>query len=243
MIRVFIDESGSLGYRGKYFILAAAAFNTREGVTRASRLIRNEQIRLASERSLPSIEEIKSRQLTFPQRQRILTKLVSKPDIGIFYLVIDKPKVDLLMSNKPRNLIYNYFAKLLTDQIFSRYDDDFLVTFDQRSTAVKSMNSLVDYITINAYTQHRHISHDVRVEQKDSKTYNNLQVADLLAGTVSQAYYCQSRHWLEIMKPNIVRADEFPWSTFEGSLLRYDLPIFHPDDPDYVERPDSPRYL
>lgn len=120
---------------------------------------------------------------------------------------------------KPKNLVYNYFAKLLTDQIFSKYNDDFLVTFDQRSTAVKSMNSLVDYITINAYTSHQHVSRNIQVEQKDSKTYNNLQTADILAGTVAQAYCRKSHHFLNILKERVVKSDEFPRSTFDGSLI------------------------
>lgn len=219
MVRVFIDESGNLGRGGKYFVLAAAVFDTPCGVKRASRIIRKEQVLLAKNRPIPAIEEIKSCHLTVPQRQRILAKLISKADIDVFYLVVDKAKVELLRQNKPKNLVYNYFAKLLTDQIFSRYNDDFLVTFDQRSTAVKSMNSLIDYITINAYTQHQHASHDVQVEQKDSKTYNNLQTADILAGTISQAYCRQNRHFLNMLKERIVKADEFPRSNFEGSLL------------------------
>lgn len=220
MIRVFIDESGNLGRGGKYFILAAAVFDTPQGVKRAGRIIRKAQVALAKNRPIPAIEEIKSCHLTVPQRQRILTKLISKPDIDIFYLVIDKPKVELLRQNKPKNLVYNYFAKLLTDQIFDKYNDDFLVTFDQRSTAVKSMNSLIDYITISAYTQHQHINHNVRVEQKDSKTDNNLQTADILAGTIAQAYTRQNRHFLDMLRGSIVKASEFPSATFEGSLLK-----------------------
>lgn len=219
MIRVFIDESGDLGRGGKYFVLAAAVFDTPQGIKRAARIIRKEQVRLAKARSIPAVEEVKSCRLTVPERQRILTKLVSKADIDIFYLVVDKTKVDLLRQGKPKNLVYNYFAKLLTDQIFSKYNDDFLVTFDQRSTAVKSMNSLIDYITINAYTQHQHVDRNVRVEQNDSKTYNNLQAADVLAGTIAQAYNLQSRHFLSMIKERVVKADEFPRSTFEGGLI------------------------
>lgn len=219
MVRAFIDESGNLGRGGKYFVLAAAVFDTGQGAKRASRLIRKEQLYFAKSKPTPTIEEIKSCHLSVPQRQHILTKLISKADIDVFYLVVDKQKVDLLRQNKPKNLVYNYFAKLLTDQIFSRYNDDFVVIFDQRSTAVKSMNSLVDYITINAYTQHQHVNHEIQVEQRDSKTQNNLQTADILAGTIAQAYSYQNCHFLNMLQERIVKADEFPRSTFEGGLL------------------------
>ena len=219
MIRVFIDESGNLGRGGQYFVLAAAVFDTPQGIKRAARLIRKTQIMLAKDKPIPIIEEIKSCRLSVPQRQRILHKLVAKADIDIFYLVVDKGKVELLRQSKPKNLVYNYFAKLLTDQIFSRYNDDFIVTFDQRSTAVKSMNSLIDYITINAYTSHQHVIPTVQVAQKDSKTHNNLQTADILAGTIAQAYCQQNRHFLSLIEERIVKGDEFPRATFRGGLL------------------------
>lgn len=92
MIRVFIDESGNLGRGGQYFVLAAAVFDTPQGIKRAARLIRKTQIMLAKDKLIPIIEEIKSCRLSVPQRQRILNKLVAKADIDIFYLVVDKEK-------------------------------------------------------------------------------------------------------------------------------------------------------
>lgn len=219
MIRVFIDESGNLGRGGKYFVLAATVFDTEKGTTRIRRLIHKEQQLISRERKRAYIEEIKSCTLTFSQRQRILTKMVAKADVDLFYIVIDKRKSDLLNCNKPKNLIYNYFAKLLTDAIFAKYNDDFDVVFDQRSTSVKSMNSLTDYITINAYTAFGHASRNVKAVQMDSKTSHNLQAADLIAGTVYQAYDRQNRHFLDIIQPRLVDSNEFPHTAFSGSLM------------------------
>lgn len=219
MIQVFIDESGNLGRGGKYFVLAAAVFDTPQGSKRASRMIRHFQAEKLKHSPIAERPEIKSSKLTLPQRQKLLNKLASKADVDLFYLVIDKQKVALLNAGKPKNLVYNYFAKLLTDQIFSRYNDDFHVVFDQRTTTVKSMNSLTDYITINAYTIHNHSNRNVYVCQRDSRTENNLQVADLIAGTVFQAYTRQNRHFLNIIQERIVHADEFPRGSFSGGLL------------------------
>ncbi len=220
MITAYIDESGNMGCGGKYFVLAAAVFDTAKGLTRAKRIIRKEQQLLAKERNYDTIQEIKSCTLKFPERQRILNKLTAKPDIDIFYLVVDKTQVTLLQEQKPKNLVYNYFAKLLTDAIFQRYHGDFRIVFDQRSTAVKSMNSLTDYITINAYTTSNLVRHYVEVFQRDSKTEYNLQVADLIAGTVYKAYHRQQPHFLNLIKSRIVNLGEFPYSQFDGSLIR-----------------------
>lgn len=219
MIRVYIDESGNLGRGGKYFVLAAAVFDTPQGAKRASRIVHNFQGKMMKTSPLAERREIKSCRLTLPERQNLLNKLVSKADIDIFYLAVDKQRVTLLKEGKPKNLVYNYFAKLLTDSIFTKYNDDYLVIFDQRTTAVKSMNSLTDYITINAYTSHQLSRREVEVRQKDSHTENNLQIADLIAGTIFQAYTRQNRHFLNLLQQRIVAANEFPHYSFSGSLI------------------------
>lgn len=218
MIQVYIDESGDMGRGGKYFVLAAAVFTTPESNKIAKRTIRKFQLYLSAHRTKP-IAEVKSRHLNFEQRQSILSRLAKQLNFDILYLVVDKDHVSLLQQDKPKNLVYNYFAKLLTDQIFSYYHDDFHVIFDSRTTTVKSMNSLIDYITINAYTYHNHGCHDIFVEQKDSKLIPNLQIADIIAGTVLRSYYKQKCHFLNLIQEHIVFADEFPRFSFSGSLL------------------------
>lgn len=218
VIKVFIDESGNLGRGGRYFVLAATVFQTDKAAQRTKRVIRKEQQHLASAHHLCAFPEIKSCALSFPERQRILNKLTARADVDLFYLAIDKSHVSLLRQGKSKNLVYNYFAKLLTDQIFARYNDDFHVIFDQRSTAVKSMNSLTDYITLSAYTQHNHVTKSIEVKQMDSKTAYNLQAADVVAGTVYRAYNSGNPHFLNLIRPRVVKADEFPRYNFDGRL-------------------------
>lgn len=221
MITAYVDESGNLGRGGKYFVLAAIVYNNQNGKKRIKRLIRKEQQLVAKEKHVAEIAEIKSYSLSFEQRQRILNKIVSRADVDIYYLVVYKNNVTLLNQERPKNLVYNYFAKLLTDMIFAKYNDDFEIIFDQRSTCVKSMNSLPDYITISAYLHHANIDKNktVSVVQRDSKTLNNLQAADVIAGTVYHAYTYGHTHFLETMRPRIINMDEFPRGNFNGSLL------------------------
>ena len=220
MITAYIDESGDLGRGGDYFVLAAIVYDNKKGENRIKRVIKNEQRLLARENQCSSLSEVKSWSLSFAQRQRILNKIVSRADNDIYYLAIYKKNINLLKQNKPKNLVYNYFAKILTDMIFAKYNDDFMIIFDQRSTCVKSMNSLPDYITINAYTNHNHADKDVKVVQRDSKTLYNLQAADVIAGTIYHAYKDSRRHFLDIISSRVVKQDEFPRRDFKGSLLQ-----------------------
>ena len=219
MITAYIDESGNLGRGGDYFVLAAVVFDNENGENRIKRIIRKEQQLIAKERQLHSIREIKASKLSFEQRQRIINKITSRADVDLYYLVVYKKNATLLNQGKPKNLVYNYFAKLLTDMIFAKYNDDFEIIFDQRSTCVESMNSLPDYITINAYTRHNHVDKEVTVIQRDSRTLENLQAADVISGTVYHAYTYAHPHFLSMIKPRVIKRDEFPRNNFKGSLL------------------------
>lgn len=217
MITAYIDESGNLGRGGKYFVLAAVVFDTPNGDKRIKRIIKKECLRVAQESYNVPLQELKSSLLSFQQRQRILGKITARADVDFFYIVFDKPHVTLLQTQKPKNLVYNYFAKLLTDLIFAKYNDSFRIVFDQRSTCVHSMNSLPDYIKISAFIDHPNINQNIEVFQHDSRTMYNLQAADLLAGTVYQAYCRQKRHFLRLIEDRVVKKSEFP-GNFEGSL-------------------------
>ena len=222
MKRVFVDESGNMGRDGQYFVLAALLVETPQAEIKLKRLIREEQIRGNLGEKLKKEErreELKFSRLRFSQRQRVVERIAKIDGIGLFYFVAYKPMVTLLQDGKGKNLIYNYFSKLLMRKIFKRYADDFEVIFDQRSTAVKSMNSLADYIEISAYTEFPMLKgKKIRVAQGDSKTNCLLQAADMVAGAAAQAYRMGNLHFLEILGYKIKVLEEFPKRGFSGRL-------------------------
>ena len=139
-------------------------------------------------------------------------------DFDVFYFVAYKPEVALLREGKSKNMVYNYFSKLLMTRIFKKYNDDFEIIFDQRSTAVKSMNSLMDYIELSAYAEFPNlIGKKISVNQADSRTNFLLQAADVVAGAAGQAYSLKNRHFLEILADRIMAIDEFPKHKFRGT--------------------------
>lgn len=219
MIRVYVDESGNMGAEGEYFVLAAVVFKTEKSEVRARRLIRKEQrLGAAGEKLRKVRREVKFSKMKFEQRQRVLNGIAREESVDVFYFVAYKPRCALLMAGKKKNLIYNYFSKLLMERVFRRYDDDFEIVFDQRATAVKSMNSLTEYIQISAYVDFPNLTGKrVTVNQADSRTNFLLQVADVVAGAAAQAYTLGNRHFLEILGRKIKAIDEFPKKGFRGS--------------------------
>ena len=148
--------------------------------------------------------------------------------VEFLYFIAEKNLVSLLRKDYCKNLIYNYFAKLLVDEVFASYHERMNITFDARTTKVQSMNSLKDYLLIDAFVNYARSSNDIEIMQEDSCAVNNLQLADLVSGTVYQAYTREKRHFLDIIGRKIRSANEFPALNFsrkmfrenDGSLLR-----------------------
>lgn len=208
-----------MGAEGEYFVLAAAVFKTEKSEARVRRAIRREQrLRTDGELLLVPRREVKFSRMRFEQRQRLLNEIAGE-EVDVFYFVAYKRRCSLLMAGKKKNLIYNYFSKLLMERVFRRYDDDFEIVFDQRATAVKSMNSLTEYIQISAYVDFPNLTGKrVTVMQADSRTNFLLQAADVVAGAAAQAYSLGNRHFLEILGRRVKAIDEFPRRGFVGSL-------------------------
>lgn len=218
MTRVFIDESGNLGRGGRFFVLAAIVFLTRQAAKKASRYVHKMQKRLGAKGS--PLAELKSCRMSFVERQMLLNGLMASGDIEFYYLVVEKARVSLLRNGYPQNLIYNYFTKLLVDDIFTAHGNKTQITLDERSTKIKSANSLRDYLLIDAYANFNKKRDEIEILQADSRMVNNLQLADLIAGTVYQAYTRHQRHFLDLMGRKIRSANEFPEKDFSQKMFR-----------------------
>lgn len=213
MIHIYVDESGNLGQSGRYFVLAAAVFLDDKSNNKAKRLVRKAQPKVGDK-----YQELKSSQMGFVERQELINRLTKIEAFECFYLVIQKSQVSLLWQKNPKNLVYNYFARLLIDEIFRSYDEYLYIILDQRSTSVKSMHSLVDYLSISAFSNFGKPSSKFTIEQSDSRSVYGLQLADLVSGTVYQAYTRKKAHFLRLLFAKIRHAEEFPRELFSRAF-------------------------
>lgn len=213
MLKIFIDESGDLGSGSYFFVMAAVVFLNDFAAKKGSRLVRKMRRRFG-------VEELKSSRMCFTERQAVLNHLMRIDGVEFLYFIAEKNLVSLLRKDYCKNLIYNYFAKLLVDEVFVSYHERMNITFDARTTKVQSMNSLRDYLLINAFVKHNRAPTDIEIEQCDSRLVNNLQLADLISGTVYQAYTRQQRHFLDIIGRKIRSANEFPEASFSRKMFR-----------------------
>jgi hypothetical protein len=212
MIRAYLDESGNLGIDGRYFVISAVVCPDEKSAYRVKRIMKKACLDFAEEGADP-LEEIKSYELGFEQKQGLLTKLASKADHDVFLLIADKHNIDLFKRNIPLNVIYNYLCGVLAKRIIRKYNEDICFTFDQRSTKVKSMNALSDYIQTKAYTEWN-FKHNLEILQRDSKSVYCLQAADLMANVAYCSYRDNRTHLLDISASRIEDKVHYPFATF-----------------------------
>ena len=215
MITVFIDESGNLGRGGRYFVLAAVVFDDRNsGSKRIKRLVKRTALNVGKAQNDKALEELKSYDLSFVDRQKFLHLMAKQPDHEIFYFIADKNNVAMLKQGKPKNLVYNYFSGLLAIEIAKKYPtQDIHMLFDERTTKVASMNSLSDYIRIKLYTMTGFYG-NITVDQANSKSSLGLKAADVISNTIYQSIKSGKQHFLKIIESRIESRQHFPQGKF-----------------------------
>lgn len=197
----FVDESGNLGTKDRYFVLALLA-------PQKSKRITNFMRRFCADNS---IQEVKASQLSFPQKQFIFNKLCSANDYTISYIVADKLNIDNKKILEDKNLCYNYLFSFLVKKTIKSTQEDITLLLDNHSTKVKSINSLADYIKIKAFTQWGFM-HDLNISYVDSKNSKVVQAADIIANAIYAKYNYGKTHFYN--KLIISESIKFPYNKF-----------------------------
>jgi hypothetical protein len=197
----FIDESGDLGTKGRYFIITLLA-------SQKGRRISNFMRKFCAKNSL---QEVKASQLSFPQKQFIFNKLCSANDYTISYIVADKFNIDNKKILEDKNLCYNYLFSFLVKKTVKSTQEDITLLLDNHSTKVKSINSLADYIKIKAFTQWG-FTHDLSISYVDSKNSKIVQATDVVSNAIYAKYTYGKNHFYS--KLTISESIKFPYSKF-----------------------------
>lgn len=205
MKNVFIDESGDLGTKERYFVIAMIAPQNGKRIVNFMRGFCAKH----------ELQEVKGSKLDFTQKQFILNRLSSSNDYTISYIVADKWTIKNKKILEDKNLCYNYLISFLVKKTIKSTNEDVIIHLDNHSTKVKSINSLSDYIRIKAYTQwgFQHNLHARYVDSKDSKV---VQVVDVAANAIYAKYRYGKEHFYQ--KLIISESIKFPYQHFGKSI-------------------------
>lgn len=202
----FIDESGDLGIKGRYFVITLLA-------PQRSKRISNFMRKFCARNNL---QEIKASQLSFSQKQIIFNRLCGANDYTISYIVADKLNIDNKKILEDKNLCYNYLFSFLVKKTIKSTKEDITLLLDNHSTKVKSINSLADYIKIKAYTQWG-FTHQLNVSYVDSKSSKVVQAADVVSNAIYAKYTYGKEHFYNQL--TISESIKFPYSKFGINTL------------------------
>jgi hypothetical protein len=207
-MQIFVDESGNLGKSGEYFVIACFI---PQNYPRIKNILKRSRIKFGGTRPL---EEIKASSLTFPQKQNLLNKFAISKDFSCSYIVTKKKhiKPNLLKDN---NICYNYLASHLFKQIIVKNKSETIDVFmDNHTIKIASINSLKDYIRLEAYTKWG-FSGKINFAYHDSKTIPALQAADVVSNVVYGKYtYNKNDGLYGKLEPFFEHCLEFPYDKF-----------------------------
>lgn len=201
MKTLFVDESGNLGTKDRYFVLALLA-------PQRSKRIVNFMRKFCARNNLP---EVKASNLSFSQKQEIFNKLCSANDYTISYIVADKQNIDNKKLFEDKNLCYNYLFSFLVKKTIKSSPETLCILLDNHSTKVGSINSLADYIKIKAFTQFG-FQHDLQIAYTDSQHSKVVQAADVIANAIWAHYNYGKSHFYNML--TISESIRFPQSKF-----------------------------
>ncbi len=196
----FVDESGDLGAKGKYFAIVLLA-------PQNGKRISNFMKKFCAKNLLG---EVKGSNLSFQQKQDVINKLCSANDYSVSYIVADKENIDTKIF-EDKNLCYNYLFSFLVRKTIKSTTEDITIMLDNHSTKVKSINSLADYIKIKAYTQWN-FRHNLNICYVDSKDSKIVQATDVVANAIYAKYTYGKTHFYNMV--TISESIQFPYAKF-----------------------------
>lgn len=151
-IDAFLDESGSitnkLSSSCRYFTIAVACvnhgdfFNVKRTVKRTEKKIIKDFPSVVTEK-----REVKSANLLPFQKEYAVRKIGEAP-FQAFSIVADLKKVEERLRDGDKNILYNFMAKYLFQDIFDFYADisKLHIYFDNRTVKVTSRDTIFNYI-------------------------------------------------------------------------------------------------
>ena len=208
-MQLYIDESGNLGTTGRFFVIAC--LNPTTTIPRRIKsVIRKSCIKFGT--TGQPLEEIKGFKLKFTEKQELLNRLCFRDDFLFSYIVAEKKHIQPQIISDP-NLCYNYLASHLFKRIIKGTTDDIQIVLDNHSIKVKSLNSLADYIKIQAYTKWGYTG-KITFGYQDSKNHYCLQAVDLISNVVYGKYEHNKQHLYGQLSNFMKHSIEFPYQKF-----------------------------
>lgn len=211
---IIFDESGNLGNRGRYFVIAC--IDTMEAKS-LHNIMKNKLKKAKSE--FPELNvhanEIKANEAYPCIKYHILESILRK-NVKISYIVVDLEYVEeRLLEDK--NILYNYIMKIIISKLITVKDKGTKINIicDKKTTKVTSINSLKDYIKV-FLNYERGYDLDLNIVELDSDAGDAyiVQAADYVANALYAYYEYNNDLYKNIIDSKVHVVELFPKKKF-----------------------------
>ena len=222
-IHVYVDESGDLGFNpdsSEFFILSYVLIS-RENYftinTKTKRLMKNINTKNKNKKS--NIKEFKFTNDSEKTRGKFLN-LIQKSNLDLGALIISKDSVKQNLKDK-KPILYNYLAiKDVISTIINEYVDhsslhnkiSFVIDKSMNGEAIEHFNNYCEE-RVNKISKDLRISEiTLKIEHSSSESSVGVQIADYLAGSVSNKISRENSKFYNIIETKIKHKDKWDWN-------------------------------
>lgn len=188
-MRLYVDESGVITLSRKkekrFFILCFVQSKNFNKAIREFRKAKKDYIECYPDCGLSITDEIKGSEMTYKMKEMIFNRLNEKTDIIFHFKVVDNYHLYPKLRSSP-SITFNYLNYLSIKEIcsnLSNVEDRLVMLIDERNQSVGSLNSLQEYLQIEFVIKEQYFN-EVKVEYKDSRTKDMIQIADVFSNTI-----------------------------------------------------------
>ena len=188
-MKLFIDESGSITTSrtlpNRYFVIGFLETEYPYNMIRQFKAAKKDYITRTPDSRLDIKAEIKGSEMPFGMKKLIFERITEKTDAVFHYIIIDNFNLYESIATHSA-LSFNYFVYWTVAQIKNnkrKSNEKLYLDIDDRNTALRSLNSLEDYLKIKFIIE-KSVFEDVRVKYHESDKKDLIQVVDLFCNTV-----------------------------------------------------------
>ena len=210
---LYFDESGNLGVKERYFVIACV-------LTEKPKELENKmkKILLSIKKNYSNSKwngyELKANS-NKPWIKEIVYRGICEKDFKIAYVVADKHHIEERLM-QAKNCLYNYLLSILLDNFKHIFKDNKVnLILDNKTIKVQSINSFEDYIKIHMNYRLR-LNSDITVKYMDSSSKNAyiVQIADYIANAVFSRYEYKYFTYYNYLENKIIHKENFPRGKF-----------------------------
>ena len=187
MYRIFIDESGDLGFsrRGsRYFVLTAVAIDDQETLKRFQRIPKKIRQRKLKKR-LRKESELKFSNSSTVIREQFLRR-ASKLPIKVYAVIIKKEYTEKRLRDN-LDILYNYLLKILLEKALAGMGNRRLTICLDKCMSPKQRENFEQYIKTEFVYLFEKLP-EVRITHEVSDNNPGLQVTDFICGAFGYKY-------------------------------------------------------